>query len=488
MESESKAPYGSRKCPAVLILLLIPLILIGCAGPKVTDQPTAIPDQATEATIAALVAQNAVLATQVAELEKKPLTPLTPEPMAVAEITPVSEEPTPVPATSTAPPPSATPTMPASTPTPFTPTPHVASATPLSPTLTPEPPTPTPLPPEATPVPTTAQPAPVRITFQPGATSASIVGRLAESGADQYVVRAVADQLLDVSVSPAKDTIRLHIHGADGTVLEGDGTDLPLLRGTLPKTQDYLISVASDGPEMNYTLSVIIPRRITFQPGGTSALVEGVLTPQRGDYYVIRAISEQLLDITVRAPDDAAQLVTYGVDGTVLKSGMGEPTGFRGILPTTQDYLLRVSSNRQVTYQLEVIIPQRIVFAPGGTSATLESYLAAYDTDYYVIRVMAGQLMEISVDGPADAVRLVVYGVDGTVLKSGMGGGAIYLGTVPVTQDYLVNVSTNRELTYGLRVMIPSRITFEPGGTSANVQASLAANQAHQYVIRAASG
>ena len=45
---------------------------------------------------------------------------------------------------------------------------------------------------------------------------------------------------------------------------------------------------------------------------------------------------------------------------------------------------------------MQVIIPARISFAAGATSATAEGNLAARQTQYYVLRASGGQTMEVN--------------------------------------------------------------------------------------------
>jgi len=194
-------------------------------------------------------------------------------------------------------------------------------------------------------------------------------------------------------------------------------------------------------------MPTVQPTRIAFEPGATSATIAGNLTAQSADHYVIRAMADQLVDVSVFAPQDTVRLVVYGLDGTVLKSGMGESPSFRGYLPKTQDYLIRVEANSSVEYTLSVMIPQRIAFQPGTTSTSVEGQLSPSSSHHYVLRAMADQIMDISISAPEIisateyAVRLVVYGLDGTVLKSGMGGPPSFRGHLPTTQDYLIHVA-----------------------------------------------
>jgi hypothetical protein len=56
---------------------------------------------------------------------------------------------------------------------------------------------PDPVPPIATPTPASQ---PVRISFPPGGTTASVTGSLGEMGQGVYVLRALANQLMDMQV------------------------------------------------------------------------------------------------------------------------------------------------------------------------------------------------------------------------------------------------------------------------------------------------
>jgi len=239
-------------------------------------------------------------------------------------------------------------------------------------------------------------------------------------------------------------------------------------RGNLPSTQDYFIRIESGGAPANYTLRVIIPQRIQFQPGTTNANIERTVVPGRTDYYVVRMLSGQLLDASVYTAASDVRLVIYGADGTVLKSGMGGGPGFRGTVPATQDYIMHVTSNIGTGYRLNVTIPERITFEQGTTSATVQGSLAAYDTHHYVLQAMAGQELIVRVSAPGDSVRLVIYGVDGTVLRSGMAAGATFAGTLPSTQDYLILLTPDTAVAwYTVEVTIPAAPSASGTGSGA---------------------
>src|SRR5690606_32680522 len=207
--------------------------------------------------------------------------------------------------------------------------------------------------------------------------------------------------------------------------------------------------------------------RVSFRAGATSAVVTGDLGARETDSYVLRILEGQLIEVSVE-PQNAVQLVIYGADGTVLRSGMGEGAFFRGVVPSTQDYIIQLTAGEQpVSYTMNVMIPQRVSFEAGETSAVVTGDLGSRETDSYVLRILEDQLVEVSVE-PQQGVQLVVYGADGTVLRSGMGEGAFFRGVVPGTQDYIFSLSAGEQgLSYTMSMLIPERITFARGATSA---------------------
>ena len=139
-------------------------------------------------------------------------------------------------------------------------------------------------------------------------------------------------------------------------------------------------------------------------------------------------------------PQSSTSLAVEGADGTVLQSSGGPPF-FRATVPTTQDYRLRISTGGvAVNYTVQVIIPVRITFDAGATSATEHATLPPYTTGHFVIRAMAGQTMTLETTTTQGQVILIVYGADGTVLQTDHAGSPSFNGVLPSTQDYLINV------------------------------------------------
>ncbi|MGE5263217.1 MAG: hypothetical protein ACM3S0_07525 [Acidobacteriota bacterium] len=225
------------------------------------------------------------------------------------------------------------------------------------------------------PQPTTGAPAPSakRITFQPGSTSAVLQGNLPTNGIDTYALRALAGQTLTVKVSSAQSSIIFSVNGVDGDVLKSMGAGASSWSGTLRTTQDYVITVSTPtGVPANYTLQVTIPplaatavpstpKRITFQPGATSATVQGTTATPGHDRFVLRALAGQTMTVKVSSTPGDVIVIIYGADGNVLISDHAGATSWTGQLPTTQDYMIDTRSigSAAVNFTLTVTIPPK---------------------------------------------------------------------------------------------------------------------------------
>jgi LysM repeat protein len=210
---------------------------------------------------------------------------------------------------------------------------------------------------------------PMRIQFASGATSTTHQDLMGPNSKHYYLLKAGAEQTLEVTLSPSSD-LTLAILGADGTTIQSAKNTLTF-RGVLPKTQDYILVLASAGGT-TYGLSVDIPARIRFASGGTSATLTGTVPANLSQFYILRAAKGQTLNVTA-TPQDKLQLSIYGVDGNVLRSGMGQGASFSGVLPSTQDYILVLkTAGPAQAFTLKVNIPASTVPVTGTESYTVQ--------------------------------------------------------------------------------------------------------------------
>jgi hypothetical protein len=253
-----------------------------------------------------------------------------------------------------------------------------------------------------------------------------------------------------VIVKSPDNSVVLEIYGLS------DGQ--PLLRGDMQQTscqvillatQDYSIKAVSTSGAAAYTLQVIIPplttppppqvKRIEFAPGATSAVVQGTLAAEGMDEYLLRALAGQWMMAMVSSPDNSAVLEIWGTsDGQPLVRSDMRQTFWQGLLPATQDYGVKaVSTAGATSYTLQVIIPERVQFAPEATSATDQGSLAPRETHEYLLRALQGQTMTVTIVSPSNLVLLEICGIDdGQPLVRVPMGQTTWSGILPNTQDY----------------------------------------------------
>ena len=143
--------------------------------------------------------------------------------------------------------------------------------------------------------------------------------------------------------------------------------------------------------------------RITFITGTTSnTSAYRYLAGGNSDEYIFGALAGQELSVNA-APytfADAENFVlsVFGADGSILVSEAAQTPSWSGILPTTQEYVIRVTNQGNAAdYQLKLSIPRRIKFAAGEISAILQGRLIpGMDGNTYLLQAGAGQTMTVT--------------------------------------------------------------------------------------------
>jgi hypothetical protein len=198
--------------------------------------------------------------------------------------------------------------------------------------------------------------------------------------------------------------------------------------------------------------------RILFEPGATQATVSGDLPANGTKVYVMRVAAGQLIEMSagVDVTGQGLRFSVVGADGNVVRP-MSE--GYvRAVVPRTQDYYVELLSDLgAVRYQMSVLIPVRVRFAPGTTSIAVAGSLAANGTRYYVLRALAGQRMIVVPRTSRGQVDMIISGADGQVLLSGSVANDGFDDVLPATQDYLIAVWEvgGRGADYTLGITIP---------------------------------
>lgn len=425
------------------------------------------------------------------------------------------------------------------TPTPSPQATLTATATETPPaTLSPVPPSPT-TPPTMTPPPTltvpptATRPIPTptpnfgpppggsaRITFGPGATSATVQSTLAAGGdGDTWLLRLSAGQMIAVqTLSTVPGTIIVSIIDPTGSVL-ATNPDIVGVSAAAPIAGDYQINLATaDGaPQVAYTMQVFVPpaettppTRITFGPGAdTVQLTDSVAAGGDLNQYVIALQANQGVSVAVFANVPAVtNIYIRDTTGRLVSAG----TDMSGAFATTTvagDYFIDVSSaagSPQVNYTLTINAPPvqpppqpvRVEFGPGQIAASFDGQIIAGGTPpQYVVGVAAGQTIITNLnDNPTGSTAVSIYDATGTLLNFGRGPTSLAT-TAPASGDYNIILSAETApANYSLEIVVPplpaagaTRIFFAEGQTSTTVTGNLiSGGDVDNWIIRALAG
>ncbi|MCB9459044.1 MAG: hypothetical protein H6670_05305 [Anaerolineaceae bacterium] len=310
-----------------------------------------------------------------------------------------------------------------------------------------------------------------RVSFLPGATSASVNGWVTGTSPDNYVLYAFAGQQMTLTLDNLSASINLL--APSGTYLINNGQNLAsganqVFVLTLPQTGDYRLQVmVPPGTALTgYTLTVGISalptssptlQRISFAPGAISGMVSGHLDGVTNHSYVLYAFAGQQMAITL---EPAGMMTVISPSGVPLLVNATNTTGhivelFNQALPETGDYyitLMLPSGTPATDYNMVVTITgtpsrttttERISFMPGTIGTTVSGSVDSGSIDNYVLYAFGGQLMQVSAWPGAKVTLLSPSGVElATDTESPADSsvaGFTYL--LPTTGDYTIQVT-----------------------------------------------
>jgi len=156
----------------------------------------------------------------------------------------------------------------------------------------------------------------------------------------------------------------------------------------------------------------------------------------------------------------------YNADVEVLRAA--NPGGLSGVLK------IPLNSAGGTTAPLPPLPAQpiRLNIPPGSSSVIQSGNLAPQSVGRYVINATQGQVMNVKVTAPANAVILAVYNPVGAAIKSA-DATLTWSATIPQTGDYRIDIGSGAgpsSVPYTLEVSLttaPPPATFTPTATSA---------------------
>ncbi len=198
-----------------------------------------------------------------------------------------------------------------------------------------------------------------RIEMAPGGTFASVDGRVSEHGEVSYLVGARANQFMVATLTSTDSSLFLAIQSPLGKILVSPAEQKNSWKGALPEDGDYQVVVFSASGAGDYSLGITIPVILQFKPGGDSQSLDGQISANSTNSYLVRALAGQTITAAIISPGKDIALVISGLqDGRVYAISPSDNPSATVKLPATQNYLVQCVSNGSSSenYQLDIQI------------------------------------------------------------------------------------------------------------------------------------
>lgn len=201
---------------------------------------------------------------------------------------------------------------------------------------------------------------------------------------------------------------------------------------------------------------------IQMAPGATEAEAQGQLPANGIATYSVGAQANQNMQLSLSSNSQSARISVLAPNGVPLPPQRGNPEGtyWQGNLPANGNYTIQVLAGNAATtanFSLNVTIPVRITFQPGGISASVRGVTSNGRIVTYLLKANGGQNMTANLVAPANSAGITIYGLeDGQPLIRSQSGATSFDGQLPATQDYVIQVVPfgNTQVNYTLEITV----------------------------------
>ncbi len=310
---------------------------------------------------------------------------------------------------------------------------------------------------------------PLRVNFAPGATSVTLNGTTVRGYLFSYAVACSGGQTMTASLNVPATTAALDIYGMTTGTLLDISANVNTWTGLLPRTQDYVIEVVPAGGQVvNYALTVSCTGsssgtygggEIAFTTGETAAVKLGTISPGQVVTYTVQADRAQPMILDVESPNWDVTLGVVAPDGGRLFDESVKWTHYQIQTPYTGTYTIKVFGGATTEEYILTVKVGQLVYFPNDyqTSIVLYGQTNLGYVHTYGFRCSAGQEMTVSLNVDSTRAYLAVFGINGEVLLDFHDMATTWTGTLPTTQEYVVEVIPRGGylVTYILTVTIP---------------------------------
>ena len=240
---------------------------------------------------------------------------------------------------------------------------------------------------------------------------------------------------------------------ATATPLSSPTPAVPLDTATpLPPTLTPTVAATATASP-TATLSAV---NIVFASGTTAAVEQGSIQPNQVRTFTLSAGQYQPMMLLVRSPNNDVYLGVTEPDGSKLLDPAKKYTNWQWLLPKTELYTIQLYGGAtSEDFNLTAKVAQIVTFPSGASTVTLNGTTPKGYIISYALACQANQVMTVSLNVTATTAYLDVFGLATGTLLSPSAKATSWTGTLPATQDYVIEViPVGGEVTYSLKVTV----------------------------------
>jgi hypothetical protein len=183
------------------------------------------------------------------------------------------------------------------------------------------------------------------------------------------------------------------------------------------------------------------PVNILFATGTTAAVEQGTIGPNQVQAFTLSAGQYQPMILLLNSQNKDATLGVTEPDGNILLDPSKKWSSWQWLLPKTEVYTITVhGGTTSEDYTLTTKVAERILFASGTSSITMNGSTPKGFVFSYAIACTANQVMTVSLNIPASKATLDIFGLATGKLLSASAKVNTWTGTLPASEDYIIEV------------------------------------------------
>jgi hypothetical protein len=191
--------------------------------------------------------------------------------------------------------------------------------------------------------------------------------------------------------------------------------------------------------------------------GTTAGVVHGTVGPGQIVTYTLEAGQPQPMILIMNSPNNDVTLGVFEPNGNMLLNPANKWTRWQWVLPKTELYTIQVIGGAtKENYTLTAKVAQVVNFAPGASSITLNGTTVNGYVFSYTLGCQANQTMTVTLNVPSSTAYIDIFGLASGSLLSSSAKANTWTGTLPQTQDYVIEVVPNngQVVNYSLTVSV----------------------------------